>query len=422
MERKPLKYSYWIAILSLVAIGFSFIGLRLATGPGELNLGSIIPWGLGVSFYIFFIGLSAGAFLISSLIYAFNIRRYERVGRLALFSALSCLVVALLMIAFDLGHTERFWEIFANFAKTSVIWWMIMIMLFYIVLLLAELYFAMRTDLIGLRERSTAVKRRLYSILTLGSRRVDQVSKDRDRKFIRVLAIIGIPTALALHGGTGAAFGVMKAVPYWYSALTPILFITSALVSGAALILFARAFFFRPEEGETEFLSNLGKLILLLLFIDWVLLFAEFLIGVYGSIPMHLQAIENMVFGSHWWVFWFLQFGIGVLAPVFLILSKWTRKSTLWLGLAGLAIVLGIVAMRWNFVVPPLSIPMLEGMPEAFFSARLTTLYSPSLGEWLSNVGLFALWFLFLSAGKALLPLGQPVGHLAHTGHGGDQL
>jgi Ni/Fe-hydrogenase subunit HybB-like protein len=67
--------------------------------------------------------------------------------------------------------------------------------------------------------------------------------------------------------------------------------------------------------------------------------------------------------------------------------------------------VLGIVGWRWNFVVPPLALPKIEGLAEAFVSARLTVSYVPNLGEWLSYVGLFSLWFLLFSVGKALLPI-----------------
>ncbi len=280
-----------------------------------------------------------------------------------------------------------------------------MIIFFYIILLIAELHIALRVDLIKLRERSTGLKQRLYNIMALGSNGVDQKSVERDRKLMRVLAIIGIPTALGVHGGTGSAFGVIKAVPYWSSALTPILFIVSAMVSGAALILFLRAFFFKSQAGDIDLLSSLGKLILLLLFFDWVLLGAEFLIGIYSNIPAHVQSIQNMVSGANWWAFWILQLIIGAILPVFLILSGRTNKSKFLLGLAGLAVVIGILAARWNFIIPALSVPRLEGIPEVFFSPRLLPVYFPSLSEWLSNLGLLALFFVLIPLGLKFLPL-----------------
>ena len=35
------------------------------------------PWGLWVAFYLFFLGLSAGAFLITIMTYVFRMKRFE---------------------------------------------------------------------------------------------------------------------------------------------------------------------------------------------------------------------------------------------------------------------------------------------------------------------------------------------------------
>ena len=107
MERKPLWYSYWIVILGLVIVGLSFLGYRYAAGLLTTNMGSMVSWGLWISLYILFIGLSAGSFLLSTLIYVFNMKRYERIGRLALYSAALCLIIGLLFVAADLGHPLR---------------------------------------------------------------------------------------------------------------------------------------------------------------------------------------------------------------------------------------------------------------------------------------------------------------------------
>jgi molybdopterin-containing oxidoreductase family membrane subunit len=46
-----------------------------------------------------------------------------------------------------------------------------------------------------------------------------------------------------VHKGTGAIFAVVKARPYWYSPIVPVIFLVSALVSGAGLMTFLYAFF-----------------------------------------------------------------------------------------------------------------------------------------------------------------------------------
>ena len=409
IERKPIHYSYWIVLLCLLPVGLGFLGYRYAAGLLTTNMGSMVSWGLWISLYILFIGLSAGSFLLSTLIYVFNVIKYERIGRLALYSAMICLIIALLFVSADLGHVERFWKVFTTAAVSSVLWWEIMFYVLYMAVIAVEFYFITRTDMIALRERSAGLKRRFYNLLSLGSQRLDEASRKRDMKLVKIGGLIGIPTALAVHGGTGAVFAVIKAVPHWHTPLLPIIFITSALVSGAALLLFFRAFFVRPAEDEPQFLSGLGKLAIGLLAVDWVLVIFEFLVILYGAVPEAADALKEILFGSNWWAFWIIQIGIGVIVPVYLILL--VRKSRVSLGLAGLSIVFGIVAVRWNIIVPGLMIPKLEGFSDSFFSLRLTTSYSPSAVEWLGSIGLLALFMLLISLGMKLLPLESGVEH-----------
>src|SRR3990172_9218353 len=81
----------WLAAL---AVGLVGVAQRLLTGHELAGYTSNIPWGLWVAAYVYFVGLSAGAFLISALIYVFGLRRLEPIGKLALFTALVSLLAA----------------------------------------------------------------------------------------------------------------------------------------------------------------------------------------------------------------------------------------------------------------------------------------------------------------------------------------
>jgi len=407
--RRALGYIYWIVLAALVVTGLIELGYRFAVGLKVTNLGQVVPWGFWISFYILFIGLSAGSFLLSSLIYVFGMWQFERIGRMAVFAAAVCLIMGMLFVLVDLGRPERFWHVFTQFSQSSVMWYEIMLYILYVVILATELWFLMRTDLIALRDAGRGLKRRFYGLLALGSQSLDAASRQRDMRVVRVLGLIGIPTAISVHGGTGAIFAVVKAVPWWYSPLLPIVFIVSALASGAGLLLFFRAFFATPERDEVDFLSTLGKLALFLLFIDWIMVVFELLVGLYGGIPDHVAAFREMLAGPKWWVFWLLELGVGVAVPTAIIL---TVKSRYWLGAAGLAMVLGIIGVRWNIVVPGLTVPKLEGLPQAFPAARIVPFYTPSWNEWVTTIGLLALFMLLLSLGDKLLPLRSP-GHTA---------
>lgn len=406
IERKPILYSYWIILVALIIVGLSFLGYRFAVGLGTTDLGSIISWGLWISFYILFIGLSAGSFLLSTLIYVFDVKKYERIGRLALYSAALCLIMGFLFVLADLGHPERFWQVFTNFATSSVLWFEIMFYLVYVIIIIVELYLLSRTDLIASREGSTGIKRGLYRFLSLGSQRVDKPSKERDMKLVKILGIIGIPVALAVHGGTGAVFAVIIAVPYWHSPLVPIAFIISALASGAGLLLFLRAFFFKPSSDETRFLSSLATLAVFLIAVDWLPILFEFLVDLYGGIPDAVGAVLAVTTGPNWWVFWFFQLTLGLVLPIILVVLPVARKSRFWMGAVGALIVIGIMGFRLNLVIGALhAAARIGGLPDAFFSTRLLASYSPTTLEWLSSIGLLAVFMALFSLGSKFLPL-----------------
>ena len=408
IERKPIWYSYWVILLAVMLVGLGFLGYRYTVGLQATALGSVISWGLWISLYILFIGLSAGSFLLSTLIYVFGVKRYERIGRLALYSAALCLIIGLLMVFADLGHPERFWKVFTNLAYTSILWYEIMFYMLYIIIIVVELYLLSRTDLIALREESTGIKRNLYTVLSMGSQRLDETSKARDMRLVKILGLIGIPTAIAVHGGTGAVFAVVKAVPYWHSPLVPIAFIISAIASGAGLLLFFYAFFSRPAPDDKQFLSSLGKLAVGLIALDWLPILFEFLIDLYGGVPDKVASVMGVIAGPNWWVFWVFQVGIGLLIPIVLVLNSRTSKSRLWLGATGAFIVLGIVGFRLNLVIGALygaSEARLEGLADAFFSPRLLASYSPNAVEWLSSIGILALFMVLFTLGMKLLPL-----------------
>lgn len=121
---------------------------RMAHGHVNANYGSIVTWGLWVATYIYFIGLSAGAFLVSSLAYVFNMHKFERIGRLAVVTALVTLLLAVLSTVFELGHMERSWHVMAFPDFRSPMAWVIWLYAAYMALLVIEMWLLLRHDLV----------------------------------------------------------------------------------------------------------------------------------------------------------------------------------------------------------------------------------------------------------------------------------
>ncbi len=377
--KRLLAILAWVAILAVTVVGLGAVIIRAVRGLGVTNLNYIVPWGLWVAFYIYFIGLSAGSFLLSTMVYVFGVERFEPVGRIALFSALMALVAGLLFVLLDLGHMERFWTVFVHRNLWSVLSIEIHFYVLYIIILCTELWLLMRQDLIRCAQ-GAGWKATICRLLSLGSKDLSPASRQRDMRWVRILGILGLPTAIGVHGGTGAIFAVVKARPMWYGPLFPIIFIVSALASGGALLTFVVAFFSRlPKPQRTELTLSLGKLTAGILAFDLLLIWSEFSVGLYSAIPEDLEVLKLIMFGPFWWVFWLQQLLFGALVPIVLILWPRTGRNPFWVGLAGLMIVVGIVGVRLNIVIPPLSLPVLPGLVESYSVLPAPTKAAPAI-------------------------------------------
>jgi len=359
---KQVKLSVWyMFLLALLALGLTAFALRVTQGLASTNLTSAMPWGAWVAFYIYFVGMSAGAFLLSSLIHVFDLEHLEKVGKDATLVAIISMVLALFFILMDLGHMERLFNALWYWNPTSILSWEIRFYVIYILLLIAELYFSLRHDLV-IAAQGEGIKARLSGFLKLGSKDTSSKGKEKDKWWLKVLGSIGIPIAIfGVHGGTGVLFAVVKAQPYWNTALFPVVFVISALVSGTALITALYVLRCRLADKEPEFslVRSLAGLMLLFLLIDVGLQFFEILVGVYGLEHQELATLAIIFRSDFSWVFWVVQFGIGVIIPLALYFYGITRKSATAMMLAGIAVIVGILGVRFNIVVPALMVPTL---------------------------------------------------------------
>lgn len=350
----PLSKKILYGLLAgLGAVGVVGVIQRLTGGHTHAAYTSYVPWGLWVAAYILFVGLSAGAFLLSSLIYVFRVRVLEPIGRLALVVAVITLFMALLSIWFDIGHMDRFWYVFIRPNFSSMMAWMIWLYSAYFCLLLLEL--------------------RLVFI--------SQRSQKQDR-WLLILASIGIPLAIAFHGGVGALFAVVGARPYWHTGLFPILFLSGALTSGGALLLSAVAWLW-PERGamHRDLVRLLARITMALLVFDLLLEWAEISVPLWGGMVHHTEGLKLMLFGPFWWVFWILHLLLGSLVPLWFLI-RWPdnpRRA----GLAGALIAVLFMSVRLNIVIPGLSVPLLPGLEGAIHSPRFAAYYVPNLHEWM---------------------------------------
>ncbi|MCL4507207.1 MAG: polysulfide reductase NrfD [Chloroflexi bacterium] len=395
-------YALWFLLMVAGALG---VYLRVSEGLQPTALGSYIVWCALPILDIYFIGLSAGAFLLSSLVYVFRVKQLEPVGKLALFTALVCLFLAILSAWFDIGHMERFLSVFTRPNFHSLMTWIVWLYSAYFLLLLAELWFALRRDLAGWAAQQDR-RAQLARLILLGRTGLDAQTVEGDRRLLRILGTIGVPLAIAFHGGMGALFATLLARSYWYGPLYPIFFLTGALASGSALLLAVTVFAWpRRDETWRAMITLLSRILVGLLALDLLLEWAEVSTRVWYGVGAEVQTFQTVLFGPYWWVFWVFHILLGILIPFALIAMGQHRP---WrLGAAGALVATLFMAVRLNIVIPGLITSAFPGLQEAYQGPRLLFSYFPSLTEWQVALFVFMLGIGLFYLGYRLLPLVQ---------------
>lgn len=317
-----------------------------------------VYWTLPIVIYPFISGLIAGSFIVGSLAKVFGLKQYEPLSKLSLLVTFAFIIFAPVGPLADSRQPSRWWELFtrphlpwAPMGLFTMIWTA------YFILVLAEMYIAFRVPLYKLSEVESGWKAKLYKILSLGSTDISDERLQKDHKWLVTLAGIGIFLAFAFHGYIGFIFGAIKARPLWHNALMMPMFITSAILSGIALMIIIYSAVFRyfsyARKVDHSIVAGLMKLMI------WVMLVDLFLdvVDILNSAPAAYTDASTahgfqQIFlqGPLTGTFWFGQIGLLVLALVLALFTK-VRKTPLAASLTSFLVLISIFFMRYNVVI-----------------------------------------------------------------------
>ena len=76
------SYKLWLGstvLLALLAVGAWIY--QLANGLGVTGMNNVVSWGLYITFFMFFVGLSAGGLIVSSSATVFNIPAFKAIAK-----------------------------------------------------------------------------------------------------------------------------------------------------------------------------------------------------------------------------------------------------------------------------------------------------------------------------------------------------
>jgi len=386
-ETRPGFTALTGALAALVAWGAIAYALQLRDGLGVTGLRDHIMWGLYITNFVFFIGISHAGTLISAILRVTGAEWRRPITRLAEAITVFSLMVAAPMVVIDMGRPDRILNVLRFGRLQSPILWDVLSITTYLTGSLLYLYLPLIPDVAVLRESPglAAWRRRLYGVLALGWTGTARQRAVLERA-IATMAIVIIPVAVSVHTVVSWIFG-MTLRAGWNSTIFGPYFVFGAIFSGIAAVIVAMAAFrwLYHLEGyiTTAHFRRMGYLLLALALIYGYFTFAEYLTPAYKMAAAERGYLGDVLGGPFAGTFWFTQIG-GVLIPILLLIlssipSAGRRVTPVATTVAAAVLVtIGAWWKRFIIIVPTLQNPFLpiQRAPAGW------AFYQPTWVEW----------------------------------------
>jgi molybdopterin-containing oxidoreductase family membrane subunit len=326
IEGKSRGYRILVAVLLalIVVLITSFLVVYLK-GQQVWGVSNVIPWGQLITLDIYFIGLSAGAIIISSLSYVFRREEYKPIGRIAVFMGLLFMIGAMVFVLLDLGRPEKFWRLFMYFYLNNM-----------------SSLFAIN----GIFYAGYIVLMLLYLGLIL----------ENKMALAAIIGTVDVLWAIAVHMGTGAIFGLIGNRELLFSPIKPFEFLTAALTSGTSILILSVVLTCRLTRRaiDPELIRSLGRLLSYIVLVLMIMVFVDKLTHTY--FPNRGGAVFLFT-GTYWWLFWVFQIGMGILIPLAILLYPPAGKTLKGIVAASVSVIIGVLGERAALVIPGTAYP-----------------------------------------------------------------
>ena len=368
---------------------------QLSSGLGETGLGRPIYWGLYITNFVFFIGVSHAGTLISAILRIVNAEWRRPITRMAEVITVLVLFFGVGNVLLDLGRPDRALNVILHPHLRSPLMWDIISISLYLTASSVYLYLPLIPDIARLRDRTIGWRHRFYRRLAIGWSGTP-AQWHRLERAIGVMAILVIPIAVSVHTVVSWVFA-MTIQPMWHSTIFGPYFVVGAIFSGIAAIIIAMAIV-RKMYGLERYLqpihfNNLGLLLLVMACLWFYFTFAEHLTTWYGQEPDEITVFNARVFGRFAPFFWLMV--VTCFVVPFTILANPRTRTVRGTVVASISVSVGMWLERFAIVVPSLSNPR---------APIHTFTYVPSWVELSLMAGCFAAFSLLYMGFTKLFP------------------
>lgn len=388
-QRAAASRGQLIAILVLgvcALVGVVLWGVQLSQGLIQTNMRQLDSWGLYLTNFMFFVGLSAGGLIISSVPKVFGISGFGPISKVAIWLSVVCTCLAGIFIVVDLGQPLRMWELFQFKNMASPLLWDVCVIFSYLVVSV------------------------IYLVL------VNRYEKGEfSHGGMRVYATVALVLAIMVHSVTAWIFSLQVSHEFWNTALMAPWFVASALNSGLALVMIVCVALRRAGylDLTQENLVKMAKFLGVFILVDLYFFGCDVLTSAYGN-DGGREVVAMLLTGQMAPFFWTEIVGGAVAAAI--CFTPKLRTTPLLVFAAALAI-LGVFCKRCQIMLGGFGIRNLE-LPgvevhgfaltapgQSFADAFSWMSYFPSPLEFAITLGVLALGACAFLIGLRWLPL-----------------
>ena len=317
----------------LTAAGVAAWIYQLMGGLGVTGMNNGTSWGLYITCFMFFVGLSAGGLIVASSASVFHVKEYKKVALPAVILSTVCICLAGMFVLIDLGGIQRVWQIVVSPNPTSPLFWDICVISLYLVINVIYLVF-MLSKKSGAQDRVAIVSR------------------------------FALPIAILVHSVTAWIFGLQIAREGWYSAIMAPIFVASALDSGLALLILALSGLKKAKVFDTDkkLIANLAGLLATCIAIDAFFVGCEVLTVAYPQAAGGAALLGEMFSGSTALFFWG-EILIGLIIPFCILVFAKNRQKTGLVIISSVCVVVGVFFKRVWLLFTSFIHPNIYGAP-----------------------------------------------------------
>ena len=302
------------ALLATLLWGVYAYIYQLQNGLGATAMRDYVSWGMYITNFVFFIGISHVGALMSAILRLTHAEWRRPITRMAEVITFSSLFFGALMPFIDLGRPDRVLNLLLYPQLNSPIVWDVLCITTYLTGSTIFLFLPMIPDIALLRDGLTNAswwRRLIYRVLSFNWKYSPRQHARLERA-MSIMAVIIIPIAVSVHTVVSWIFG-MTLRAGWNSTIFGPYFVAGALASGAASVIVAMFVFRRFYHLEAYItLKHFRNMVFLALALD--IIYIYFNISEYMTMGFKLQEGEKglltALFGGQYALaFWLTQIG-----------------------------------------------------------------------------------------------------------------